>query len=87
MRHRQLSQAGAGSFVYLWLSSSGATTMYAALGRIFLGLVGMVAQTGVAQDQALERRGEELLGAKCARCHSVLRTYETPRFDTPYFGG
>jgi mono/diheme cytochrome c family protein len=47
----------------------------------------MVAQTGVAQDQALERRGEELLGAKCARCHSVLRTYETPRFDTPYFGG
>ena len=52
--------------------------MYAALGRVFLGLVGMVAQTGVAQDQALERRGEELLRAKCARCHSVLRTYETP---------
>ena len=46
MRHRQLSQAGAGSFVYLWLSSSGATAMYAALGRVFLGLVSMVRRPG-----------------------------------------
>ena len=44
----------------------------------------MVAQTAAAQDiQALERRGEELLGAKCARCHAVLRTGESPHSAAP----
>ena len=46
----------------------------------------MVAQTAAAQDiQALERRGEELLGAKCARCHAVLRTGESPHSAAPAF--
>jgi mono/diheme cytochrome c family protein len=45
----------------------------------------MVAQTAVAQDQALERRGEELLRAECARCHAVLRTGESPNSAAPAF--
>ena|SRR6516165_10321410 len=46
----------------------------------------MVAQTVAAQDiQALERRGEALLGAKCARCHAVLRTGESPHSAAPAF--
>ena len=85
MPPRQLSQAGAGSFVYLCLPSNGATAMYAALGRVFLGLAGMVAQTGVAQDQALEKRGEELMRTECSRCHAVLRTGESPNSAAPPF--
>jgi len=46
----------------------------------------MVAQTAAAQDiRALERQGEELLGVKCARCHAVLRTGESPHSAAPAF--
>ena len=46
----------------------------------------MVAQTAAAQDiRALERQGGELLGAKCARCHAVLRTGESPHSAAPAF--
>jgi cytochrome c len=46
----------------------------------------ILAQTAAAQDvKALERQGEELLGAKCARCHAILRTGESPHSAAPAF--
>jgi cytochrome c len=49
-------------------------------------VLSMLAQTAAAQDvKSLERSGEELLRAKCARCHAILRTGESPHSAAPEF--
>jgi cytochrome c len=53
---------------------------------IFVLALGMMPQMAIAQDtKSLEMRGEELLGDKCARCHAIARTGESPRSAAPPF--
>jgi cytochrome c len=45
----------------------------------------IISQLAIAEDSNLERRGEELLGARCARCHAIARTGESPHSAAPPF--
>ncbi len=45
----------------------------------------IVSQLAVAEGSNLEGRGEELLGARCARCHAIARTGESPQSAAPPF--
>jgi cytochrome c len=48
--------------------------------------LGMMPQLAIGQDdKSLERRGGELLSAKCARCHAVARTGDSPHSAAPPF--
>jgi cytochrome c len=48
--------------------------------------VALAVQTTPAQDtKALEAQGQELLGAKCARCHAILRSGDSPQAAAPAF--
>jgi cytochrome c len=39
----------------------------------------------MAQDRAIERRGQELLSANCARCHAIGRTGQSTHPEAPPF--
>jgi mono/diheme cytochrome c family protein len=39
----------------------------------------------MAEETKLEGRGEELLSARCARCHAIARTGESPHSAAPPF--
>jgi cytochrome c len=48
--------------------------------------LGMMPELAIGQDAgSLERRGEELLGDKCARCHAIARTGDSPHSAAPPF--
>ena len=48
--------------------------------------LGVMPELAIGQDAgSLERRGEELLGDKCARCHAIARTGDSPHSAAPPF--
>jgi len=50
-----------------------------------LAAVALLPQLSLAEETPLQRHGEELLKAKCARCHAVGRTGGSPRPEAPAF--
>jgi cytochrome c len=51
----------------------------------FLAAFALLPQLSLAADSQLERRGEELLKAKCVRCHAIGRTGTSPHPEAPPF--
>jgi mono/diheme cytochrome c family protein len=45
----------------------------------------IISQFAMAEEARLEGRGEELLSARCARCHAIGRTGESPHSGAPPF--
>ena len=45
----------------------------------------IISQLAMAEEAKLEGRGEELLSARCARCHAIARTGESPHSAAPPF--
>ena len=45
----------------------------------------IISQFAMAEETKLEGRGEELLSARCARCHAIARTGESPHSAAPPF--
>lgn len=45
----------------------------------------IISQFAMAEEARLEGRGEELLSARCARCHAIARTGESPHSAAPPF--
>ena len=45
----------------------------------------IISQFAMAEEAKLEGRGEELLSARCARCHAIARTGESPHPAAPPF--
>jgi cytochrome c len=57
------------------------------IGRALLAAVPAFGLAGavMAQDGALERRGQELLSTNCARCHAIGRTGQSTHPEAPPF--
>jgi mono/diheme cytochrome c family protein len=51
----------------------------------FLAAFSLLPQLSLAQESALEKRGEELLRTECARCHAIGRTGASPNPEAPAF--
>lgn len=51
----------------------------------FLVASSLLPQLSLAQESALERRGEELLRTECARCHAIGRSGTSPNSEAPPF--
>jgi mono/diheme cytochrome c family protein len=51
----------------------------------FLAAFSLLPQLSLAQESALEKRGEELLQTECARCHAIGRTGTSPNSEAPPF--
>jgi len=51
----------------------------------FLAAFSLLPQLSLAQESALERRGEELLRTECARCHAIGRSGTSANSEAPPF--
>jgi len=58
---------------------------FAPLIAVFALLFVLLPQLALAEDSPLERRGEELLSANCARCHAIGRAGTSPHAQAPLF--
>jgi mono/diheme cytochrome c family protein len=60
--------------------------MHSTINLPVIAIAGAItSQFAIAEEAKLEVRGEELLGARCARCHAIARTGESPHSAAPPF--
>src|ERR1700686_1489813 len=60
--------------------------MHSIINRPVIAIAGaIISQFAMAEETKLEGRGEELLSARCARCHAIARTGESPHSAAPPF--
>ncbi len=61
-------------------------TMHSIINLPVIAIAGaIISQFAMAEEAKLEGRGEELLSARCARCHAIARTGESPHSAAPPF--